>query len=364
MVRVPNAGQLMKKGLVSQRDIAARAKVSVSAVSLALRNHPKVSAKVRTRIQSIAREMGYCTDPKVAQLMEHLRTARSRREPSKIAVIIPELTRAQVSHYFPIMEMIAGAREQAEEAGFTLELFHLCEQGMTPQRLRTIFISRGIQGVFVAPFASGVGRIKFDFNGFAAATAGYSIVEPLLHRSCSDYLQMMDETIEWCTRQGYRRLGLVMTYRPGGVGHKLFSSSFYYYQHQIPEADRLAILPKAEISDVNLVQWIKTQTPEVIISSGAVYSQLLRLGVPVPDKIKFTSIDVSEPPLTAAGVDHRHRLVGRETIKLILSQLLLNLTGVPEHPKVVLVDSHWRPGFTMPGNPSRQEARRLPSMQD
>jgi LacI family transcriptional regulator len=354
----------MKQEFVSQREIATAAGVSVSAVSLALRNHPKVSAKVRARIQKIASRMGYQSDPKISQLMEHLRTARTKREPSKLGVLIPELTPTELKSYPPLMEMLAGAREQATEAGFGLEVFHLVEPGVTGQRLGTILRTRGIQGIFVAPFASGVGRVDFDFTGFAAATAGYSIIEPLLHRSCPDYLQMMDETLEWMTRQGYKRVGFVLTYRPGGIGHKLFSSSFLYYQDQIAKADRVPILPKAQISDEALLQWIARYQPEAIISSGLVYDQLVRLRVSVPRKIKFSSIDLSESPNDAAGVDHGYRLVGRETIKLILSQLLLNLSGVPDHPKVVLVDSHWRPGFTMPGNPSRHEARTTPLRQD
>jgi LacI family transcriptional regulator len=240
----------------------------------------------------------------------------------------------------------------------------LIEPGMTSRRLRTILRTRGIQGIFMAPFASGVGRTDFDFTGFAAATAGYSIIDPHLHRSCPDYLQMMDETLEWIARRGYRRVGFVLTYRPGGIGHKLFSSSFLYYQSQIQPADRVPILPKAQLSDEALLRWIKQYQPEAIISSGAVYQQLIRLGVPIPRKIKFSSIDLSESPENAAGVDHGYRLVGREVIKLIHSQLLLNQSGVPDHPKVVLVDSHWRPGFTMPGNPSRRETRAAPLRQD
>ncbi|HEY0944078.1 MAG TPA: LacI family DNA-binding transcriptional regulator [Opitutaceae bacterium] len=354
----------MKTAVVSQRDIAAKAGVSVSAVSLALRNHPKISPEVRERIQKIARRLGYHADPKVAQLMEHLRTARTNRVRSKLAVLIPELTPAQLKNYRPIVEMLVGAREQAADAGFDLDVFHLVEPGMSTARLRVILRTRGIQGIFVAPFASGVGRIDFDFSGFAAATAGYSIVDPLLHRSCPNYLQMMDEILEWVTRQGYRRVGFILTYRPGGIGHKLFSSSFLYYQNQIPTEQRIPILSKTEITDPNLLRWIATHEPEVIISSGPIYTRLTGLGVPIPKKIKFASIDLSEPPQDAAGVDHQYRLVGGETVKLILSQTLLNMTGVPDHPKIVLVDSHWRPGFTMPGNPSRDEARATPLRQD
>ena len=349
---------------ISQRDVAVAAKVSVATVSLALRNHPKISPKVRARIRATASRLGYHADPQLSTLMGQVRTVRRRRAPSKLAVLIPELTPTQLRGYHPIMEILAGAREMAEEAGFALEYFHLTDPGMTSQRLRTILRTRGIQGVMVTPFASGVGRLDFDFTGFAAATAGYSIVEPHLHRSCPDYLQMMDETLEWITRQGYRRVGLALTYRPGGIGHKLFSSSFLYYQNQIPKSDRIPILPKADISDESVLRWIEEHQPEAIVSSVAVYQQLLRLRVPVPRRIKFSSIDLAESPQNVAGVDHGYRLVGREVIRLIHSQLVFNLSGIPDHPKVVLVDSHWRPGFTMPGNPSRGEARTAPLRQD
>jgi LacI family transcriptional regulator len=356
--------QAMIEGPVSQRDIAARAGVSVSAVSLALRNHPKISEQVRKRIQRLATQMGYRADPKVTQLMEHLRTSRPHRQASKLAVLIPELTARQLDGYHPIKEMLAGAREQAQESGFELEIFHLVQPAMTTARLRSILLARSIQGVFVAPFASGVGRINFDFTGFSAATAGYSIIDPLLHRSCPNYLQMMDETLEWVTRLGYSRVGLILTYRQGGIGHKLFTSSFLYYQQQVDAENRIPILPREQITDESLVKWVGDHRPEVIIGSGAMLQDLKRLKVPIPSRIKFASLDLSEPPLQAAGVDHRYRLVGRETVKLIVTQILLNLTGVPDDPKVVLVDSHWRPGFTMPGNPTRHETRTAPLRQD
>lgn len=344
---------------VNQRQIASTAGVSVSAVSLALRNHPKVSLKVRRRIRAIAVRLGYKTDPKVAQLMEHLRRARGVRLRSKLAVIIPELTPAQVAHYAPIRQMLNGASAQADEAGYDLDLFHLVSEGMSAKRLRLIMLTRGIQGIFVAPFASGVGRLNFDFTNFAVATAGYSIVDPLLHRACPNYLQMMDETLSWISRMGYQRVGFVLTYNPGGIGHKLFSSSFLYYQHMLPAKQRIPILPKNRISDQTLTAWIKRHKPEVIISSGDIYERLQRLQMPVPTEIKFSSIDLSEMPGGVAGVDHRYDLVGREAIKLIVSQILLNLSGAPTDPKVVMVDSHWRSGSTLPGTPSRRETRTL-----
>ncbi|MFO1447202.1 MAG: hypothetical protein U1F61_03400 [Opitutaceae bacterium] len=80
----------------------------------------------------------------------------------------------------------------------------------------------------------------------------------------------------------------------------------------------------------------------------------------MPQDVAFASIDVSENPRDAAGADHRYNLVGREAVKQVLTLLNLNLTGIPENPKTVLVDSHQREGFTLPDKslaPARHKRR-------
>lgn len=330
------------------REIARAAKVSISAVCLALQNSPKISATRKSQILTLAQRMGYRPDPRISELMSHLRTTRANRPSSQVALLIPELSREQLSHYPPIIGMVEGAKEVADSAGFKVEAIHLADRGMSPKRARSILVARGIKGVLVAPFASGVAKLDFNFDGFCAATAGYSIVEPRLHRACPNYLQMMEEMLATCVARGYERLGLAMTYNEGGIGHKLFSSAFLYYQSKIPRAQRIPVLPKPEINADNLRAWIDRYEPEVVIGAGPVFTLLQQIGLQVPRDLAFLSIDVSEPPDGVAGADHRYRLVGREAFQLVLSQMSLNLTNVPADPKVVLVDSHQRPGFSLP----------------
>jgi LacI family transcriptional regulator len=333
------------------REIARQAGVSVSAVSLALRNQARVSLQERRRIQAIARKLGYKRDPEIARLMEHLRTARSQRHGSKLAVIIPELDREGLASYFPIREMLKGIDGQADEAGFGTELFFLTDPGMIPARLRDILVARGIKGLIVAPYASGVGTLDMDMTGLCAATAGYSIVRPLLHRACPNYLQMMDELIDHLQRLHFHRIGFIHTYGPGGIGHNLLASSYLYYQSLLPPEERIPILPRAQISDAAIAAWLKAHRPEVVISSGRVFNLIQGMGLAIPGDLYFANLDLSEPPRQAAGMDHRYQLVGSEAVKLVLTQFTLNLTGVPPNPKVVLVDSHRRDGFTLPKVP-------------
>lgn len=329
------------------RDIARAAGVSVSAVSLALRNSPKVSPTLRDTIQRIADQLGYRRDPRITELMEHLRTSRAQRSASTIAMLIPELNKDELDSYPPLQRLIEGATEVADMAGFNLDLFFLATPGMSLKRVRQILLSRGIKGVLIAPFASGVARIDFDCSGFCVATAGYSITEPRLHRACPNYLQMMDELIAACEERGYGRIGLVMTYGEGGIGQKLFTSSFLYWQTKIPAERRLPVLPKESVTPEKLRKWFERYQPDVIISAGSVHSMLRAIGLEIPYDVAFASIDVSQQPTDASGADHRYQLVGGEAIKQVLTMLNLNLTGLPDSPKVVLVDSHWRDGSTL-----------------
>lgn len=332
---------------VSMRDIAAEAKVSVSTVSLAMKNSARISVETKERVMRIAERLGYRPDPRVAELMEHLRMERSNRLSSCIAVLIPELDSDEVKNYHPLNMNILGMQEQAALAGFDLDLLYLKKMNASLSRIRGILKARGIKGVILAPFRSGVGHLEMDFDGFSAATAGYSITRPNLNRACPNYLLMMDELLEHLCSLGYRRIGFIMTYHKGGTGHKLFSSSFLYYQSEIDSKDRIPILPLRDISDEGIRQWMEKYRPEVIISSGEIYQRIRELGFRIPEDLGFASLDLSEPPYDAAGMHHRHRQVGRETIKLVLTSLNFNLTGVPDHPKIVLVDSHRKAGGSL-----------------
>jgi len=350
---------------ISLRDIAEKAGVSVSAVSLALRNSPKTSLKRRQEIQRIAKKMGYRQDPRVAELMQHLRKSRRNRSRSQMAILVPELSREEVGKHPRIKELITGIRSLAETVGFGVDFIYLSDPGMSCRLARSIIIARGIKGVVVLPFASGIAKLDFDFEGLCVATAGYSIVEPKLHRACPDYFKMMDEMLDMCVAAGHFRIGLVMT-KTGGIGFKQFNSSFLYFQSGIPASDRIPMLGSPirrtwhdEGADPDSIKkWLKKYKPDVVIGTAQVLQTIQSFGISVPKDLGFVSIDVSENPTNAAGANHCYEMVGYEAFKLMLSSVNLNLTGVPEHPRVVLVDSHQQPGFTLLQKPEKTSPKK------
>ena len=329
------------------RDIAREAGVSVSAVSLALRNSPKVSEKRRAYIEKIARQMGYVKDGRISELMEYMRAKRSDRQMQKLGVVVPEISKSSLSEHSNIDGLVSGIEMQGRESGYEIDYFYLKDLNVTLKRLRGILQSRGIQAIVLMPFRSGVGTLDMDVSSFCVSTAGYSIIDPIPNRACPNHLQMMDELIEQACRLGYKRLGFVMTYPRGGIGHKLFASSFLYYSTLIDESKRIPILPRRDISPENLKKWMDEHKPDAVISSGKVYRILKGLGYQIPKDLGFASLDVSDYPHNASGVDHRYDLVGEEALKLVISDVIHNNRGLPKEPRIVLIDSHYCEGETL-----------------
>ncbi|WP_460450872.1 LacI family DNA-binding transcriptional regulator [Alsobacter sp. SYSU BS001988] len=97
-----------ERGRVTLQVIAERLEVSTATVSLALRDSPVVADATKSRVQTLAREMGYIYNRSAASL----RTART----NMIAVGFHDIT----NPYFA--EMLVAVEETAAEAGRTILL--------------------------------------------------------------------------------------------------------------------------------------------------------------------------------------------------------------------------------------------------
>lgn len=91
------------------KDIARDLGVSVSTVSRALMDSPRISAVQKERIQQYAREYNFC--PKmIGEALRH-----SKVKPMKvIGVILPEMV-----HYF-FMSVLSGIEEEARSRGYSV----------------------------------------------------------------------------------------------------------------------------------------------------------------------------------------------------------------------------------------------------
>jgi DNA-binding LacI/PurR family transcriptional regulator len=123
--------------MVRLKDIATRAGVSVMTVSKALRDAKDISSATRTRIQHIARELGYLPD--VAARGLRSRTTRL------FGVVISSLTN-------PIYARILYAiEERAHELGYDVVFSHSLNGPDREERCIRRLLERRVDGLFISP---------------------------------------------------------------------------------------------------------------------------------------------------------------------------------------------------------------------
>ncbi len=346
---------------VGLREVAAKAGVSVSAVSLALRNRPGVSDAERKRIQRIATKLGYRPDPKLTELMAHLRQASPRSEFASLALVVPGFPK-QDDHKLDLM--IGGARARAVEYGFRLEDFWpKSPPAMSLARLREVLRARGIEGVLIGPMLRGDDELEMDLSDFSVAALGYSMAKPDVHRAVPHHYRMMREMLEELLARGFRRIGLVLWERMETGFNHLLSAAYFQAQHRLLQRDRLDVLYLTESPDSvpaeMLATWLARQSPEVLLAPGPVAGSLKKLGVEAPRDLGFVNLDLGDPPHDAAGLVAGYDLVGAAAVDLLVSQINLNQRGVPARPKISMVHSTWRPGNTLGQPRGSGKPRRL-----
>ena len=132
----------------NMQQIANVAGVSKSAVSLALRNDPRIPESTRFRIQKIAEKMGYRRNPVVDSLMTQLRADRQPTFQANLGLINCSPTKdLKKNHTF--RRLREGVIRRAEQLGYGVEEFWLQQPDMRPERLKQIIETRGIRGLIL-----------------------------------------------------------------------------------------------------------------------------------------------------------------------------------------------------------------------
>lgn len=152
----------MAQHRVTIADVAARAGVSISAVSFALNGRPGVGEDTRRRILTIAREMGWAPSQRARSL------AASRAFAAGLVLARPpELLSSDP--FYP--EFIAGTEATLSTAGYALLLQVLPDQGGEADAYRRLAAQGRVDGVFLSDLRQHDDRIATLAEiGLAAVT--------------------------------------------------------------------------------------------------------------------------------------------------------------------------------------------------
>jgi LacI family transcriptional regulator len=349
---------------VTLADIAAKAGVHVTTVSMAMRNHPRLPVGTRNRLQALANEMGYRPDPLLRALAAY-RGQKHRHRMPVLAYVTNWNTRWGWKKITAHPDFYLGAEAKANQLGYKLEHFWLQEPGLSQVRLGKILFSRGINGLILASHSRAMGDdLRLDWNRFSAVKIDYFPHQPVLHNVTNNQVDIVRLAMKKLLAAGYRRLGFVMHRGWDHAVDHLWTAGFLCEQQHLPGHEQIpahifpALHPMAlwrvendtpEVEPAAFQQWLEATRPEVIISkSSFVLPALKKLGLQVPRDIAFVDVFLDDPSGLTAGVRQNHQTVGSVALELLAGQLQQNKFGIPLIPTTTFVEGTWCDGRSCP----------------
>ncbi len=189
-----------KKSVVSLRDVAREAKVSVGCVSMVLNGNPRISRATSLRVQRLVQQMGYQPN-RLAQSL-------SSRYTNVIAVMLPALRHAFADAYFG--ELISGICDKAGKMGYKIMLEQAKPEFIKDMQHIRIFDRRYVDGVlllgtndrhkWIADFAKAGCPVMVADNHFDDLVVD--------HVAC-DYSSGAEQVMNYLLQLGHRKIGLI-----------------------------------------------------------------------------------------------------------------------------------------------------------
>ena len=343
-------------------DVAARAGVHVTTVSLALRDHPSIPPATRARIRAVAKEFGYQRDPLLDALNFHRahRNQPARRASTAFVVHAGTTRLFSGNHYQPLV--YAGAKAAAEAHGHSLEIFVVGNGHLAPARLNTILNARGITGVLLSTFEIDIEQLDLDWSQFCAVKIECLHLSPHLDAVSNDQFQVARLALRRLRALGYRRIGLATAREDQARLAESFGMGVLVEQASLPEDECVPplIFSLAEVPILPrlLPEWMNANQVDVIISNWNELPDIFATsGIRIPEQVAYASLDITPSMSNFAGVVQNHRLVGQQAMEQLAIMTDAYQRGVPEAQSITYIAGYWQDGATAPPKAPKQAVR-------
>ncbi|NJK91423.1 MAG: LacI family transcriptional regulator [Blastochloris sp.] len=331
------------------RHLADSLGLSPAAVSMALRNHPRIGTATRQRVQQAAEAAGYRSDPLMTRLMTQLQLRRSKTETEVLALVMNYQHPHTLQEVF-LQRVFTGIQQRSTQLGYKLEHFNLATLKKSPRQLSTILYNRGIQGVILAPFREGHLSLKLDFKRFATVIPSGRILAPLLHSSTADQFANMLFIMRRLSKFRYRRIGFYTNQTLDRRSNYRFSGAYLTAIHHASPALKPLICIDDQLSPHSFLRWLEKTKPEALVTTEALTLDWLQQSgrsIPADLSIAFTSVSPQIFPQPVSGIDEQPEQIGSAAVDLLSGQLNRHELGIPVFPKVLNVEGTWTGDHTL-----------------
>ncbi len=338
---------------MSLRRIAATLGLSPSAVSLALRNSPKIPEGTRAKVAREAERIGYRPNAKLKELMSQLRHSGNRAHEACFGVVSLYENARPWEQSRHLGRVYSSMQRRADALGYRLEPLWLRAPGMTLPRFRTILDTRGMQGLLCFGSPNLGDQFPAELDHFAIVTLGLSIATPL-HRVTSHFYNDMAHALAIAHARGYRRPGLVLgNYEESRSAHAYSSAYLGWCEHTFGIPAPVPVLRTNQVEEKPLLEWLGRHRPDVVIFVhlytvlGELQQVLQRNGIHAPRDLGVIAISQIIEDTSFTGMQQNQDLIGAWAVELLVSRIHNQDFGIPANPRIEMVESRWCEGGTL-----------------
>jgi DNA-binding LacI/PurR family transcriptional regulator len=335
------------------REIARLAGLSGAAVSLALRDSPKISEATKRRVRRIARQAGYRPNTRIAELMAQVRAARVGPIEGCFGVI------SLYDHPRPwersphLSAIYESMQRRSQELGYRLEPVWLAAPGMTRRRICSVLDARGIEGLISFGSPDLHEEFPSELDHYAVVTVGLSI-KGRIHRVTSHFYNDTMVTLERLSGLGYRNPGLVIgNYEEARSGGAHTGAYLSWRQRMRSPGRTIPILRLDGLDESRFRAWRERHQPDVVvfIHTSVVVNEfasfLRRENADVPGEFGVAAMTHLLDGTGLSGMQQNQALIGAWAVELLVSRVMHRDFGIPTTPHIEMVESRWIDGASL-----------------
>ena len=301
------------------KDLAQKLGLSISTVSRALQNNPRINKDTRLRVKNLAKELGYYPDV-LAKSLKNKKTYT-------LGVIVPE-----ISHFF-FSSVIDGIEEETNNDGYTI-LVTKSNEDMKREIINTeSLISNRVAGVIASITQSTNNGLHFNQiikRGIPLVLFDRVIDDLDVPKVVGNDYEKIFEVVSHLINSGYEHIG----YLGGPPNLNISKNRVDGYTKALLDNDielMDGLILNVDLNEEGGFEGAKTlirQFPKVdaiCCVNDPVYKYLNKVGIKIPDKIGVTgfsnnpSSEIINPPMTT--VDQQGYEMGRKAAEILLQKI-------------------------------------------
>lgn len=332
------------------KDIAKKTRLSLSAVSLALRKPDALPPATVARVRRAADALGYTPDPALSALAAYRSRHRVRQNFSVIALVSNWPKRNDWFHHPSAQKLWEGASARATALGYTLQHLWARDGDASPARFSQILVNRGIRGVILAPFEHPEARFELAWENFAVVTIERPTHYTTFHHVVPNYYADMLRVWQELRLRGYQRIGLSID---GHLAHRVahqWEAAHNFEQARFgANADAVPTLVSgSDDPPSRVLEWVRRHRPDAIISrSDHGYQTLRAAGVRIPAELGYVSLNVIDDAPGVSGILQPRDVMGAAAVDALNTLLLVSHRGPGASSLGTHVDGVWHEGRTV-----------------